>query len=343
MSELLPQDRRERAGPSAGAQRQSEQDEHARSRHRGLLHGAGADGKPHLLGGHCPTCGAFFFPKQYSFCRNPTCQRARPRRRRAVGTRGTLWSFTDNRYAPPPPYPALEPFEPYGVAAVELAEEQMIVLGQVAPRHRHGRAARRAGDGARRRGLLRDATASPHRVEVEGRLMREPAIRSSSWARACTPGGSGAATSSSTAWSRHVAALADAGLEWSDVQFLAAGNTMRNGYPGYVSGSTFAQALGWQRHRARRAATPRARRARWRSTRPGPRSSAGARRRRARRRRRHRAEGLLRPAPRRAARRPRLAALPRARRDEPHVLRAVRAPPHGAVRRVARRTSRRSR
>jgi acetyl-CoA acetyltransferase len=42
------------------------------------------------------------------------------------------------------------------------------------------------------------------------------------------------------------AALADAGLEWTDVQFLAAGNTMRNGYPGYVSGSTFAQALGWQ-------------------------------------------------------------------------------------------------
>jgi acetyl-CoA acetyltransferase len=42
------------------------------------------------------------------------------------------------------------------------------------------------------------------------------------------------------------AALADAGLAWSDMQYLAAGNTMRNGYPGYVSGSTFAQALGWQ-------------------------------------------------------------------------------------------------
>lgn len=42
------------------------------------------------------------------------------------------------------------------------------------------------------------------------------------------------------------AALADAGLAWADVQFLAAGNTMRNGYPGYVAGSTFAQALGWR-------------------------------------------------------------------------------------------------
>jgi acetyl-CoA acetyltransferase len=41
------------------------------------------------------------------------------------------------------------------------------------------------------------------------------------------------------------AALADAGLAWSDVQFVAGGDTVRNGYPGYVAGATFAQALGW--------------------------------------------------------------------------------------------------
>ena len=41
------------------------------------------------------------------------------------------------------------------------------------------------------------------------------------------------------------AALADAGVEWTDVQFIAGGETVRNGYPGYVAGSTFAQALGW--------------------------------------------------------------------------------------------------
>ncbi len=41
------------------------------------------------------------------------------------------------------------------------------------------------------------------------------------------------------------AALHDAGLSMREVQYLAAGNTMRNGYPGYVAGSTFAQALGW--------------------------------------------------------------------------------------------------
>jgi acetyl-CoA acetyltransferase len=40
-------------------------------------------------------------------------------------------------------------------------------------------------------------------------------------------------------------ALKDAGLEWKDVQFVSGGDTIRNGYPGYVAGATFAQALGW--------------------------------------------------------------------------------------------------
>jgi acetyl-CoA acetyltransferase len=40
-------------------------------------------------------------------------------------------------------------------------------------------------------------------------------------------------------------ALKDAGVAWRDVQFVAGADTMRNGYPGYVSGATFAQALGW--------------------------------------------------------------------------------------------------
>ena len=41
------------------------------------------------------------------------------------------------------------------------------------------------------------------------------------------------------------AALADAGVSWRDVQFVSGADTMRNGYPGYVSGATFAQAMGW--------------------------------------------------------------------------------------------------
>jgi|SRR5690554_1082162 len=40
-------------------------------------------------------------------------------------------------------------------------------------------------------------------------------------------------------------ALADAGVEWKDVEYVAGAGTVRNGYPGFVAGATFAQALGW--------------------------------------------------------------------------------------------------
>src|SRR5438105_1589999 len=36
-------------------------------------------------------------------------------------------------------------------------------------------------------------------------------------------------------------ALADAGLDWTDIQFVSGADTVRNGYPGYVAGATFAQ------------------------------------------------------------------------------------------------------
>jgi acetyl-CoA acetyltransferase len=41
-------------------------------------------------------------------------------------------------------------------------------------------------------------------------------------------------------------AIADAGIKWKDIQFVSGAATMRCGYPGYVAGATFAQALGWQ-------------------------------------------------------------------------------------------------
>ena len=40
-------------------------------------------------------------------------------------------------------------------------------------------------------------------------------------------------------------ALKDAGVDWRDVDFVSGAETVRNGYPGYVAGATFAQALGW--------------------------------------------------------------------------------------------------
>lgn len=41
------------------------------------------------------------------------------------------------------------------------------------------------------------------------------------------------------------AALGDSGVAWEDVDLVVGGETVRNGYGGYVAGATFAQALGW--------------------------------------------------------------------------------------------------
>ncbi|WP_090947305.1 lipid-transfer protein [Nonomuraea jiangxiensis] len=41
------------------------------------------------------------------------------------------------------------------------------------------------------------------------------------------------------------AALRDADLSWPDVQYVVGADTIRNGYPGFVAGAAYAQALGW--------------------------------------------------------------------------------------------------
>ena len=41
-------------------------------------------------------------------------------------------------------------------------------------------------------------------------------------------------------------ALKDADVDWDEIQFVSGANTVRNGYPGWVSASTFANALGFQ-------------------------------------------------------------------------------------------------
>ena len=90
-----------------------------------------ADPEPHLIGAQCPGCGTYVFPPRATDCPNPACESAvlEPV---ALSRRGTLWSYAENRYAPPLPYVAAEPFEPYALAAVELEAEGIIVLGQVA-------------------------------------------------------------------------------------------------------------------------------------------------------------------------------------------------------------------
>lgn len=90
-----------------------------------------AAGGPALLGSRCTACGAYAFPKETFACRNPHCG-STTLEEVPLSRRGRLWSWTDNRYPPPPPFVAGDPFEPYAIAAVELEREQMVVLGQVA-------------------------------------------------------------------------------------------------------------------------------------------------------------------------------------------------------------------
>jgi hypothetical protein len=89
----------------------------------------GADA--HLIGTRCPDCGSYRFPPETAFCPNPTCAGS-ALEAVALGTRGRVWSWTTNHYAPPPPGLAADPFEPYTVLAVELPAERMVVLGQLA-------------------------------------------------------------------------------------------------------------------------------------------------------------------------------------------------------------------
>ncbi|SRR5579883_2483631 len=89
--------------------------------------------KPALLGSRCRSCGTYAFPKEAFACRNPRCA-SRDFDEVELSRRGRVWSYTDARYQPPPPFVApSEPYEPFTIAAVELASERMVVMGQVVP------------------------------------------------------------------------------------------------------------------------------------------------------------------------------------------------------------------
>jgi uncharacterized OB-fold protein len=87
--------------------------------------------EPALLGTRCDECGTVFFPRATGLCRNPAC-RGRNLEEVELSRTGTVWSCTDARYQPPPPFIAADPYEPFAIAAVQLAAEQLVVLGQVA-------------------------------------------------------------------------------------------------------------------------------------------------------------------------------------------------------------------
>ena len=97
----------------------------------------GADGwfttdpEPALVGHRCPACGTIAFPRPPLGCPNPACggDELEPTPLSRVGR---IWSYTDARYQPPPPYiPTAGDYQPFALAAVELAEG-LVVLGQVA-------------------------------------------------------------------------------------------------------------------------------------------------------------------------------------------------------------------
>lgn len=87
-------------------------------------------GTAHLIAGKCGQCGTYVFPPRENNCPNPACDGDVLDQVR-LSRRGHLWSYTENQYQPPPPYPQADPFEPFAVAAVELAAEGITVLGKV--------------------------------------------------------------------------------------------------------------------------------------------------------------------------------------------------------------------
>jgi uncharacterized OB-fold protein len=87
-------------------------------------------GVPHLIAGKCTQCGTYVFPPRANNCPNPACT-GDDLEQVPLSRRGRVWSYTENRYPPPAPYPASDPFEPFAIAAVELVEEGLIILGKV--------------------------------------------------------------------------------------------------------------------------------------------------------------------------------------------------------------------
>ncbi len=88
--------------------------------------------EPALLGSRGAETGSYFFPKNLAFSRNPIAP-TEDLTEVELSRRGKVWSWATNHYQPPAPYMSPDPFVPYTVVAVELIEEQMVVLGPLAP------------------------------------------------------------------------------------------------------------------------------------------------------------------------------------------------------------------
>jgi uncharacterized OB-fold protein len=75
--------------------------------------------EPRLIASRCSGCGALAFPAQQGCanCAGGASEEV------LLGRRGSLWTWTIQRFPPPPPYAGdRENFEPFGVGYVELPE-----------------------------------------------------------------------------------------------------------------------------------------------------------------------------------------------------------------------------
>jgi uncharacterized OB-fold protein len=89
------------------------------------------DESPVLLGSRCTVCGVVAFPPRTGGCPNPQC-RSTDVTSVPLARTGRVWSYTDARYQPPPPYVSpSDPYRPFVLAAVELDADGLIVLGQM--------------------------------------------------------------------------------------------------------------------------------------------------------------------------------------------------------------------
>ena len=80
--------------------------------------------EPHLIAGHCKSCGTYFFPKGRPVHR-PGC-RERDVEEVLLSNKGKLASYTWHHYQPPR-FKTEEPFTPYGIGLVDLAEGIRVV------------------------------------------------------------------------------------------------------------------------------------------------------------------------------------------------------------------------
>ena len=171
--------------------------------------------EPRLVGGVCAECGAVAFPRPTS-CSRCTSERIDEH---VLARRGTLWSWTIQRFQPKEPYAGPEPFEPYGVGYVDLAGE-VIVEGRLDDRGSE-RAGDRPTDGAGDRPVRRRRHV---RLRPLGRTMststRVAIVGIGMHPFGRTDGVSGRQQAV------HAArlALADAGITWDQAQFAFGGS-----------------------------------------------------------------------------------------------------------------------